>query len=730
MRSSSRLFILVLSVLSATPFAFSQNQELTLQDAVLNRFSSLYPTRLPQLQWIKGKDAMSYTKGDSIMIQNAEDGSLDVAMTLQQINALIPFGVGLKALPAITWINDHEFEFRSAASIFRVNVTAKQLTNPFKLPEQCEEVTFNNDHSACAYVENDNLFIQSAFGESIQISQDGGSGIVYGKAVHRNEFGINSGIFWSPDGRSIAFYRMDERMVERYPLVEINSVPATVRSIPYPMAGRASHHVTLGIYQASSKKLTYVKTGEPADQYLCSITWSPDNDALYIAVLNRDQNHLKLNRYWARDGKLDQTLFEEQNSKYVEPEHPLWFVPGTNDQFIWMSERDGFDHLYLYQTSGKLLRPLTTGHWEVERIIGMDDTRNYLFVEGTGEVITANRQYDDQHNALHRFTYVVDVELGGKTIVDDRKGTHHAVLSDDGRYLYEHFTSITVPWETNLFTAMGKKVMNLHTSPDPMASYEMATVELGHIVGGGNGDRLYTRLIKPSDFNPNQSYPVLVYVYGGPHAQLIQDSYLAAAPLWMYWMAQQGYIVATVDNRGSANRGLAFEQATFRNLGTEEMTDQKMFVDYLTSLPYVDKSRMAIHGWSYGGFMTINMMLTFPGMFKAGVAGGPVCDWSMYEVMYTERYMDTPEQNPDGYQGANLSSKVTALEDDLMLIHGTVDDVVLWQHSQAFVKAAIDNNEQLDYFIYPGHPHNVRGKDRYHLMEKVLNYIDERIGEP
>jgi len=350
-------------------------------------------------------------------------------------------------------------------------------------------------------------------------------------------------------------------------------------------------------------------------------------------------------------------------------------------------------------------------------------------LKGTGETTQSFDKRDDTRNATQRFTYILDYELLGTTLLDDRLGIHTATLSSNGKYLIEDYNSIDTPLETNLWSTVGKKIQVLHTSENPLDEYNISKPEIFSIENG-NSDLLYARLIKPSDFDPEKKYPMLLYLYGGPHAQMVTNSYLAGAPLWMYWLAEQGYIVATIDNRGSANRGIEFEQSTFRQLGTVEMDDQKKFIEYLSDLPYIDKERMGIHGWSFGGFMTMNMMLTYPGLFKVGVAGGPVCDWSMYEVMYTERYMDTPQTNEEGYKNNNLIDRAQYLKDDLLVIHGTMDDVVLWQHSQAFVESCIDNGVQLDYFIYPGHEHNVGGKDRLHLMKKILDYIDERIGEP
>lgn len=723
-----RSFILSVLLLCTSVVVTAQKQELSLKDAILNRFATLYPERMQQLQWVDG-NTLSYVDdhdGQPALFIQKVDGPAGAVLGLDELASRMGDDVKLGSFPRIQWTSSQTFQFKKGNNIYEASLDKKKVQTIFELPEGIQAMALDEARQTIAYVLEDQLYFLEQGGESKKVTSDGGNGIVYGQSVHRNEFGITGGLFWSPDGKKLAFYRMDESMVTDYPLVDIHTRPAQLRNIKYPMAGQNSHEVTLGVYDLSSEKVTYMKTGEPNDQYLCSVSWSPNGSDVYIAVLNRDQNHLDLNRYNAVSGELEKTLFSEDDEQYVEPEHSLWFLPFDANKFIWMSERDGFQHMYLYDTEGKMIKPLSTGNWEVQKIHGVDPTNRYIYVTGTGEV-KYDRNIDDERNALQRYTYVIDMELGGVNMIEGRKGTHMAQLSPDGSHVIEHFTSVDVPWDTKLFTSMGLEVATLHTADDPMANYAISKPELGSIPASFGDGNLYTRIIKPSGFDPSKKYPVLMYVYGGPHAQLITDSYLAAAPLWMYWMAERGYIVATVDNRGSAHRGIEFEQSTFGQLGVNEMVDQKSLVEHLTSLEYVDKDRMAIHGWSYGGFMTINMLVTFPGMFKVGVAGGPVCDWSLYEVMYTERYMDTPETNPEGFASTSLVNRADKLQDDLLIIHGTVDDVVVWQHSQEFLKACVDNEIPVDYFVYPGHPHNVRGKDRFHLMRKVLSYIDEKL---
>lgn len=726
--------ILPLSLFLALSFVTvrSQNSELTLRDAVLKQYKELNPRQLTQLKWVPGSDRLSHVvkenELETLVFQTSTSQEHIPVLSISELNNLLPEKERSEAFPSYDWLDENTLFINREQQYYAIDITKKEARLLFTLPEDAAHITFNKQKTACSYILDHNLHILKVDHTNIRVSSDGKPGIVYGQSVHRNEFGIEEGMFWSPDGSKLAFYRMDETMVDDYPLVDVSSTPASLKSIKYPMAGRTSHYVQVGVYDISGVPTVYMNTEGPKDQYLTSVGWTADSKSVIIGLLNRDQNHLKLGRYNARSGFIEKPLLEEKDDKYVEPEHAPWFIPGRDQEFLWFSERDGYQHLYLYDTEGNMKKQVTTGKWEVHKIIGLDNTGNFLFVEGTGETITDGFKVSEERNGMHRFIYVVDLALHGHTLLDSTLGTHWATLSGDGTHLIHYFSSTTTPLVTDVYAATGKKLNTLLVSEDPLHDYRIGKAELVE-VPAGDGSTLYGRLVKPSHFDPAKKYPVLLYVYGGPHAQLVRDIYLASAPGWMYWFAEKGYIVATVDNRGSSNRGLAFEQSTFRKLGEVEMTDQKTFVDYLQGLPYVDKNRFGIHGWSYGGFMTINMMLTFPGTFKAGAAGGPVCDWKFYEVMYTERYMDTPATNAGGYEATSLINRAKNLDDDLLVIHGTADDVVVWQHSQAFVKACIEEGIQLDYFIYPGHPHNVHGPDRVHLMEKVLTYIDERIGQ-
>lgn len=567
----------------------------------------------------------------------------------------------------------------------------------------------------------DNLYV--TFGDKKWDSEslNTHAGLVFGQSVHRNEFGINGGIFWSPNKNKLAFYMMDESMVAEYPMVKTSKKEiAKAQPFRYPMAGEKSHEVQVGILTADLKPL-FLQTRkdnsvEEREMYLTNLTWSPDEKFLYIAKINRQQNHMWLERYDVATGKLDKVLFEEENSRYVEPCEGLYFLPNNPNQFLWFSMKDGYKHLYLYNTDGKEIKQLTKGNYEVEGIIGFDKKGDNLFI------------YANKDNYIGRAAYKVNMKSGEMKLLTSKEGTHTVVINEQGTMMVDLYSSVNIPARGVVIDLVSGKQAELFSSENPLAKdYAMPGIQTGTIKAADGKTDLYYRLITPPHMEQGKKYPTLVYVYGGPHSQLVTDSWLAGGNLYFLFLAQQGYVVYTVDNRGTDNRGFEFESCTHRQLGTIEMADQLEGVKFLQSLPYVDKDRMGVEGWSFGGFMTITMKLAHPEIFKVACAGGPVIDWRWYEIMYGERYMDMPSENPDGYANNCLISKAKDLDGRLLVIHGAEDNTVVWQHSIEFIEACINNGKLVDYFFYPHHEHNVRGSERVHLYEKMFDYYETHL---
>ena len=554
------------------------------------------------------------------------------------------------------------------------------------------------------------------------VERGDGYNIVLGESVHRNEFGINGGLFWSPKGNRLAFYRMDQSMVVDYPIVNTKAREAEVRNIKYPMAGMKSHEVTVGVWDATAQKLVYLNTARDTtvherEMYLTNIAWSPDEKYVFIAKVNREQNHMWLEQYDAVSGAFMKVLFEETDPRYVEPCEPMIFTP-KGDQFLWFSMRDGYKHLYLYNIDGTLVKQVTEGAYEVEGFIQFDKKGENIFI------------YANKDNLAGRDAYRVNLKKGTMECLTMQEnglhGTHTIALNEQGTMWVDLWSSVNVPMRADLRDLKHKNpIKTFFEAENPLKDYAMPEVKLGTIKAADGVTDLYYRLITPPNMEPGKKYPTLVYVYGGPHSQLVTDSWLGGGNLYFMFLAQQGYVVFTLDNRGTDNRGFEFESCTHRHLGEIEMADQMEGVKFLKSLPYVDQDRMGVEGWSFGGFMTITMKLAHPEVFKVGCAGGPVIDWKWYEIMYGERYMDTPQENPEGYEANCLLNKAKDLEGRLLVIHGAEDNTVVWQHSLEFIERCINNYKQVDYFVYPHHEHNVLGRERLHLYQKMFQYYED-----
>jgi len=568
---------------------------------------------------------------------------------------------------------------------------------------------------ATAYIEDHQLFVVDGEGNKHQLSTDGSREIVYGQSVHRNEFGIRKGTFWSPKGNKLAFYRMDQSMVTDYPQVDIFPREASYEPDKYPMAGMTSHQVTVGVYDVNTDKTVYLQAGDPTDRYFTNIAWSPDEQTVYMFELNRMQNDCRLVSYNATTGAKIAELYRETSDKYVEPQNPILFLPWDDTKFLMQSQKDGYNHLYLFDKSGKELKQITSGKWVVLDVVGFNTkTKSVL--------ILSNEAYPMNSNL-----YAVNIKNGERRAMGKGIGVaQSAQPSVSGQMVALKLSSFNKPRIIDVINTNGwGKVTELLDAEDPWKDYQQPIYTNGYITAADGITDLYYRMVKPHDFDPNKKYPTVVYVYGGPHAHNVDASWHYASRSWETYMAQKGYIVFILDNRGSENRGRDFEQATFHQLGQIEMLDQMAGVEFLKKQPFVDMDRLGVHGWSFGGFMTISLMLNYPDVFKVGVAGGPVIDWKWYEVMYGERYMGTPQDNPDGYAKSSLIDKAKNLKGKLQIITGYNDNTVVPQHCLSFLDACVKAGTQPDFFAYPGEEHNMRGHASVHLHERITQYFED-----
>ncbi|MEA5100486.1 MAG: DPP IV N-terminal domain-containing protein [Bacteroidales bacterium] len=705
-----RRFCLLLLLISLSGFSFAQGKMIKIED-VQNR--KYYIKEIYDVQFMGKSDSYSYTKdGKTLWIGSLKQEPKE-SLRLEDISPKPSIFMGIK------YISDNEFVYSTENNEKYVyNLKTKSTQKLYSIEKEWGFVEVSEKNNSIAFKRDDNLYV-NIDSRIKQITNDGSRDIVYGEAVHRNEFGIEKGLFWSKDGQKLAFYRMDQSMVADYPLVNTQERIAKHTPIKYPMAGEKSHEVLVGVYDVNTEKTIYLKTREnestpEREMYLTNISFSPDGKIVYVAKLNRLQNHLWFESYDANTGNKLITLFEETAIKYVEPESPMVFIPNSN-QFLWLSERDGYNHIYLYDNYGNLIKQLTKGDWMVTSIEGFNYKADEVFF------------YATKDSPIEKNFYGVSLKSGKITRYSLGSGTHNVAFNSKGTLFIDTYTNYNdTPSKSQLVDKKGKVIRVLNESEDAWKDLEKPIIEISTLKAN-DGTDLYYRMIKPKNFDPNKKYPVLVYVYGGPHAQLVTNSWLGGANNFFMFLAQQGFIVWTLDNRGSANRGYAFESAIWHNCGDIEVKDQMVGVNYLKTLPYVDSERIGVDGWSYGGFMTISLMLKQPNIFKAASAGGPVIDWKWYEVMYGERYMGTPQDNPKGYENASLINHIDSLNGKLLIIQGYQDNTVVPQHCIEFLRNAVKKDKQVDFFLYPDHEHNVRGKDRIHLYKKIYQFHKDNL---
>jgi dipeptidyl-peptidase 4 len=710
--------IIAFIILISTVFNSYSQQNFTMQEAVLGISTTLAPANFKGLQW-RGNNALVYSIGKDTnekWVQiNIPNGSIDTLSSAKEWRTLMSKNniSGSNKLPALTWLNNTEAYFVIDSTYYLLNINKQLFTvkKLYSIPASAEHTTMHAATKNLAFVYNYNLYCISTDGALRAITQDGSANLLYGTSVHRDEFGIDGGIFWSNDGAHLAYYKMDQSMVKDYPIIDWKAIPATVRNIKYPFAGDTSHQVSLNVYHLSNNTNTKIITPGPADQYLTSVGWASNNEALFIGVLNRFQKYYELNKYNANTGNKINTITTEQSTIYVEPQHSLMPVPNKPNDYIYWSNKSGYTHLYLYNDEKKNLKQITQGSYNVNEILGYN--------QNNSELIISSSKDDPREKNI----YAVDIYDNTFRKLSNEGGVHRAICNSNASYVLDVYNNNSIPRNIEVLAVEGDYEKRLLTANNTLNNYNVAQVKPIQL-NASDGTLLYGKLIVPHNFDANKKYPVIVYLYNGPHIQLNTNSWPASGNLWYDYLTQQGYIVWVMDGRGSGNRGLAFEQATHLKLGTIEMEDQLVGINYLKQLAYIDSTRMGMHGWSFGGFMTTSFMLRQPNIFKVAVAGGPVMDWSKYEIMYTERYMSTPADNKQGYEDNNLLTKTKNLKGKLLIIHGTDDDVVVLQHSQLFIKNCVDNGIPIDYFNYVGHPHNVRGKDRVHLMQKITDYFN------
>lgn len=683
-----------------------QGKLLTMEETILSR--ELSPASYP-VRWVAQSDSYSITDGTAIVAVNARSGKRSTVITLEELNRLL--SADFKAFPAYSFEDENTLVVISNGVRSTIDLRRSSIVASSRVPEGVANLTRQPGKGGrYAYTRANNLYYFDGENEHA-VTEYEDRIIVCGQSVSRNEFGITGGIFFAPDASKIAFYRKDESRVTDFPLVDITTRTGTLRNIKYPMNGMASERVDLGIYDIATARTVYLTvTDFDEERYLTNVTWAPDAKHIYVQVLDRRQKNMHLNMYDVTTGRLVKQLLTEHNDRFVEPQYPLVFLRNDPSRFIYTTDnRDGYYNLYLCDHEGN-----------VKRLTATDADVRYVAQNGRYVYYTSA-----EVSPVENHLFKVDIVTGRSTRLTPDEGWHNVSVSHSGRYFLDDYSSLRVPRIVEMRSTENRLSRELFRAPDPTEGYAYADIELGTVKSADGKYDNYYRLIKPLGFDPAKKYPAILYVYGGPHSQMVRNSYQAQLRRWEMYMAQRGYVVFVMDNRGTSNRGAEYEKAIHKQCGQCEMQDQMAGMKWLMSHPWVDRDRIGVHGWSYGGYMTISLMTNYPDVFKVGVAGGPVIDWKWYEVMYGERYMETPETNAEGFEKVSLLNRAADLKGKLLICQGAMDGTVVWQHSLNFVRKCIESNVQVDYFPYPLAEHNVFGKDAVHLHNKISDYFEQ-----
>jgi len=619
--------------------------------------------------------------------------------------------------------------FQDEKGLRLYNVASGQMKSFVKDAVPLEDVTFSPTGERIAFVQQNNLFaLELATGLREKLTSDGNEDVMNGKLdwVYEEELANRASgraYEWSPDGRKIAYLRLDDAPVPRYPLTHYLSNHVELSEERFPQSGDAnpipSFHVVSVEGTEHQSWTSSVTKSDRVEYFGPTFSWTPDSKAVAFLTLDRAQDVLNVHLWDAAAGT-DRLLLTEKDPHWINSLEPPRFL-GDNQRFLWLSERDGWLHLYLYGRDGALQKQLTQGEWMIDHpnfqnvpFVGLDEKGGWAYFVATNP--------DPRERQLYR----VRLDGGGLERLSHQPGVHGLSLSPDAQFLLDNFSSLHDPPETRLLKADGSLVATLSKETPHLDEYALGTTQLVE-VKATDGATLYARLVKPPDFDPAKKYPVIVEVYGGPHAQLIMNRW-GLASLSDHLLAEQGFILWSLDNRGAWGRGHAWESRVFKDLGHHELEDQLAGIAYLKSLPYVDPLRIGITGWSYGGYMTLYALTHAPDVFKCGAAGGPVTDWKFYDSIYTERYMRTPQENPEGYKTSSPLEAADKLKAKVLLIHGTDDDNVHMQNTMNFVQALVKARRPFDLYLQPGEKHGFGSEAaRFYLTQRLLEFFKQNL---
>ena len=683
------------------------------------------------LVWTPDGKALSYfeTKGSGkearteLWVMDAANGERRLLVASDKLESILPVdtsrptqatGLGRRAPSQYQWAPDGAgilFQGPTAlawldvkSQTTRTLVSGKATLVDPKISPDGRNVSFVRDHNV--------WLVNLADGKERAVTQGGTEEIRKGELdwVYPEELDIKTAYWWSPDSSAIAYLEMDERKVSQYPLVDFSSPSGEAEMERYPTAGGANPIVRVFVASLTAVEPRAMDAGAETDIYVPRVNWLTDSKHLAIQRLNRPQTALDLLIADSTTGKT-RTILSENDANWINVSDDLYFL-NDGKRFLWSSERSGYRHLYLYDLEGKQLAQLTKGEWEVSAVDAVDEAKGLVYFTAT------------EKSPLERHLYRLALDGTGFTRLTKDEGTHAAVLAPNATAFYDTYSNAATPPRQDLYRADGARLATINENKiAELADYHLSPMEF-LTVKSRDGVQLNASIIKPPDFHPQTKYPVLVYTYGGPHAQVVRNGWGGANFLWHQLMAQKGYIIFSLDNRGSGGRGHPFETPLHFRMGAQELSDQRDGVQYLKALSYVDSNRIGVWGWSYGGYMTLHAMFEAGGDFKAGFAGGPVTDWRYYDTIYTERYLGLPQKNEKGYQDSSPVKYASQLKGKLLIAHGTGDDNVHFANTLAVINDLIEAGKYVEVLAFPGRGHGVSDPPaRRVLMQRVMQFF-------
>ncbi|MEJ2614186.1 MAG: S9 family peptidase [Ignavibacteriaceae bacterium] len=699
-------------------------QKITVDDIFTN--PEFYPDKLSEFQWLNDGYSFTYLKKapgsyySSIYEHNTATGEEKI---LVPGNNLIANDSTQVSIENYQWSPDNKYilltgilparKLKTGGNFYVYDMSEEKIIYSVQSDEEQENIRFSPDSKKIGFVRDNNLFVFDLnSGEEKQLTFDGSDEILNGAFdwVYQEEFSIINGWTWSPDSKTIAFWRLDQSVVPVYKIPKYDSLYPGFRITHYPTAGMHNSLVKIGVVNVNSGKINWMDIGNNTDIYIPRVKFTREPGILSIQRLNRLQNKIDLLFCNIKTGQ-SKVILTDTDTAWVSVFDDLYFLK-DRDRFIWPSERDGYKQFYLYDYKGDLINQITKGNWEVNRLLSVDENKNRLYYSS------------DERSPI--FLDFCSIDLNGKNrkFITEKPGYHQVNISPNNNFFTDEFSTANSLPATNLYKINGEKIDNLITPEMSFfKDYDFSPLQF-LTFKTTDGIRLNAFIIKPNNFDSTKKYPVLVFNYSGPGSQSVVDKWLGIDYIWHELLVQKGYIIFCLDNRGTGGRGKSFKDIIYKHLGKWEVHDQIEGAKYLASLPYIDKNRIGIWGWSYGGYMSALTILKGADYFKAAISVAPVIHWKFYDTIYTERYMQTPELNPEGYEESSPLSYADKLKGNLLIVHGMADDNVHFQNTVTMVLKLQEYDKQFETMFYPGKLHGIYGGiTRIHLFSLMTNFI-------